>query len=287
MSATITPKMVSELREKTGAGMSDCKKALTDANGDMEGAVKILREKGVMKAAKRADRSAMEGIVGHATTADGKGAALAEVNCETDFAARSEKFQQLVAAVAKTSLANKCTSGEALLASKMESGKTVADSLAELLSEIGEKLEVTKVAYLEGDVTATYIHPPGKIGVVVAASGTPSEEAVAALRDVAMHIAAFAPKFLDDSFIDAATLEMEKEIAANIARNEGKPENIIPKIVEGKMKSFAKDNCLVSQPFAKDPTMTVAQYLAKAAPAVKLTTFARIQVGEGKTKAEE
>lgn len=282
--------MVKELRDKTGAGMSECKKALEETGGDLEGAVKVLRERGILKAAKRADRTASEGLVGFSVSGDLSSGALVEVNCETDFVSRSPQFQEAVASFAVAARAAKASTVESVSALALPSGKTVQAVMEDMQTSIGEKLEIGRCAWMAGDVVATYIHPPGKIGVLIAATtnGTQDQKAKVSevIRDVAMHIAAFAPRFLDASQVDAATLESEKEIAANLARNEGKPENIIPRIVEGKIKAFVKDSCLLTQDFAKDSSITVEKYLSNSAEAIgatiKLNGFTRIAVGEGK-----
>jgi len=284
MTATITAKMVSDLRAQTGAGMSECKKALEEANGSIEEAIKVLRERGILKAAKRADRTAAEGLVGAAVAPDMSVASIVELNCETDFVARNDSFPKLLDDLAKAALAAKANSSEAL-------PQANRDAVQDLQTRMGEKLEASLARTLEGDVVAAYIHPPGKIGVLISAKGTNLTPAAktavsSALREVGMHIAAYAPRFLDETSIDAKTLEAEREIAGNMARQAGKKEEMIARIVDGKMKSFCAENCLVMQAFAKDESKTVAQYVAdeakKAGATAQITAFVRVQVGANK-----
>lgn len=284
----IPASMVKDLRDKTGLGMGDCKKALVEANGDMEAAVKILRERGAIKAAKRSDRNAAEGLIASAVSADFKRAAIAQLNCETDFVSRNEDFQLLVKQIVETGLAAKAEDMETLGGLKLPSGKTVNEEVEEVRLRIGEKIEVGAYSYVSGEVVAGYIHPPGKIGVLVKAdgkidaakAGDVSEEL---RRGVAMHVAAFAPRFLDATQVDSSTLDQEREIYATQLRNEGKPENMIENIVNGKVKSFYKDNCLVDQPSAQDPKKTIAQVVTEIAKNaggdLKLTGFVRTNIG--------
>ncbi len=288
MSSTIPASMVKELRDKTGAGMMECKKALQKSEGDFDAAVKHLRESGIAKAAKREGRTAAEGLVQMAVSEDGTAGALAELNCETDFVARNEEFSALVEEAANVALAAAVEDAEQLLATKLPStGKSVAEGVEGLLAKIGEKITLSRAATLKADLVTGYIHPPGKIGVLVGAKldgAQKTPELEEALKDIAMHVAAFAPRFLSDADVDQETLEAEKEIFANIARNEGKPENIIPRIVEGKIKSFYKESCLLYQPFAKDPGQTVQEVVNEAAKTsggkVELTGFVRFRLGE-------
>jgi elongation factor Ts len=290
MSATITASLVKELRDRTSLGMMECKKALEETNGDMDAAIRVLRERGALKAAKRADRVANEGLIEFAGNADHSAGALAYITCETDFVARNDDFAALTREIATLGLAKGAATREAAEALVLADGRTAATAVADTQTRIGEKIQLGRYEYVAGDVVAGYIHPPGKIGVLVAASaeGVAADKKAAVvetLRDVAMHVAAFAPRFLDDSQVNADVLNAEREIYAAQARNEGKPENIIERIVDGKIKSFYKDNCLVHQPFAKDPGKTITQLLAETGKAVggkvTLTKFVRVQVGEG------
>ncbi len=295
MAATISAGMVKELREKSGAGMMDCKKALTEANGDMDAAMKALREKGIAKGEKRADRVAAEGLVSFALNDNQTAGALAELNSETDFVARNDEFQACVKEFAEVALAEKTESAEALAAKTAPtSGKTINDVVTDLVARIGEKIELSAAGYLEGDVVTGYIHPPGKIGVIIAAKldGAEKNDTIkGALRDAAMHIAASAPRFLKEDEVDQATMDNEREIYRNIALKEGKPENIVDKIVDGKMKSFYKDHCLVAQLHVMDNKKTVKQVLDEAAKEaggkIEITGFHRFAVGEKAEKPEE
>lgn len=286
--AEITAAMVKELRERTSLGMMDCKKALTEANGDMDEAIKLLRERGAIKSAKREGRSATEGLVAVGLAGDGRRGFAVYVSCETDFSARSENFGKTLEAVLATALSSGAADSEALLAAKAADGREVRAVVEDVRNQIGEKIELSAYATLAGDVVVDYKHFNGKIAVLVAAeapglAADRKARVVEGLRGVAMHIAANAPRFLDSSAVDASTLEAEKEIYAVQAKNEGKPDNIIPRIVEGKVKAFFKQSCLVEQPFAMDTDKTVAQVVQELAKevgsAVKLTGFRRIEVG--------
>ncbi len=288
MAANISASLVKDLREKTGAGMMECKKALTESNGDLEGAVKILRESGAAKAAKREARTAAEGLVDIAISTDSKSGAIAELNSETDFVARNEEFQKVSKALAATALKGKTTSAGALGPLTLEGhDKACSEVVVDLLAKIGEKITLSRADFLEGDLVVGYIHPPGKIGVLISVKldgANGSDELVETLRGIAMHIAATGPRFLDGSQVDKVTLDAEADIYANIARKEGKPENIIPRIVDGKIKSFYKDNCLVDQLYVKGDKETVGAVLEKAAKAAggkaSITRFVRYKVGE-------
>lgn len=289
MSAAISASQVKELRDKTSAGMMECKKALAEAEGDLEKAVKILRERGIAKGEKRAGRTAAEGLVSIDTNADQTAAGIAELNCETDFVARNEEFQAVVAASSKKALEVKATGVADVLSQKLDGFNRTADEIVQdLLAKIGEKILLNRAECVSGDVVAGYIHPPGKIGVVVAAKlsdgAKATEDLVETLRGVAMHIAAFGPRFLDRSQVDTSTMEAERDIFTNIARQEGKPENLIPKIVEGRLSTFFKENCLVDQVYAKDGKQTVGNIVKeagkKAGGTVEITRFVRYKVGE-------
>ncbi|MDX1972517.1 MAG: translation elongation factor Ts [Candidatus Sumerlaeia bacterium] len=286
--AEITASLVKELRDRTQLGMADCKKALVEADGDMDAAVRILRERGAIKAAKRADRNATEGLVATAISADHKSAAMAQLNCETDFVSRNDDFQILVKQIAEAGLKTKADSMDSILAAALPSGKTVKEEVEDIAYRIGEKIELGSYSYVQGEVVAGYIHPPGKIGVLVKADGKINAANAAQASDelrrgVAMHVAAFAPRFLDATQVDAETLNQEREIYATQLRNEGKPENMIENIVNGKVKSFYKDNCLVDQASAQDPKKTVAQVVTEIAKAaggdLKLSGFVRTNIG--------
>jgi elongation factor Ts len=286
--AEITAAMVKELRDRTNIGMMDCKNALTEAKGNMDEAIKLLRERGAIKSAKREGRAATEGLVGVGITADGKAGAAVYVTSETDFAARNEGFEATVAEALKAALANTPANIDALKATKTSSGKTVDEVVEDLRHKIGEKIELGAYGVQKGDVVVDYKHFNGKIAVLVAATAPglaadKKDKVVETLKGVAMHIAANGPRFLDSTGVDEKTLAEEKEIAATQAKNEGKPEAIIPKIVEGKVRAFFKQACLVDQPFAMDQDKTVAQVVKDLGKAVgsdvALVGFTRLEVG--------
>ena len=280
--AQITAALVKELRERTGAGMMDCKKALTAVEGDMDKAIDFLREKGLAAAAKKAGRIAAEGVVGSFVSADGKIGAIVEVNCETDFVANTDGFKELVKKIAAHIVATKPADVEALLASELD-GQTVEALVTASVAKIGEKISVRRFALYEAPegVVAAYIHGGGKIGVVVELKGGNAELG----KDVAMHVAAANPSYLERSQVPAAELEHEKEVLSEQAKNEGKPEKIIEKMVMGRINKYYKEVCLVDQEFVKDPDQTVGK-LVKAAGA-EVLAFSRFQLGEGIEKKQE
>ena len=280
--AQITAALVKELRERTGAGMMDCKKALTAVEGDMDKAIDFLREKGLAAAAKKAGRIAAEGVVGSFVSADGKIGAIVEVNCETDFVAKTDGLKKLVEKIAAHIVATKPADVEALLASELD-GQTVEALVTASVAKIGEKISVRRFALYEAPegVVAAYIHGGGKIGVVVELKGGNAELG----KDVAMHVAAANPSYLERSQVPAAELEHEKEVLSEQAKNEGKPEKIIEKMVMGRINKYYKEVCLVDQEFVKDPDQTVGK-LVKAAGA-EVLAFSRFQLGEGIEKKQE
>ena len=280
--AQITAALVKELRERTGAGMMDCKKALTAVEGDMDKAIDFLREKGLAAAAKKAGRIAAEGVVGSFVSADGKIGAIVEVNCETDFVAKTDGFKALVEKIAAHIVATKPADVEALLASELD-GQTVEALVTASVAKIGEKISVRRFALYEAPegVVAAYIHGGGKIGVLVELKGGNAELG----KDVAMHVAAANPSYLERSQVPAAELEHEKEVLSEQAKNEGKPEKIIEKMVMGRINKYYKEVCLVDQEFVKDPDQTVGK-LVKAAGA-EVLAFSRFQLGEGIEKKQE
>ena len=283
--AEFTAKDVMKLREQTGAGMMDCKRALVDADGDMDRAADLLRERGIAKAAKRASKIAAEGIV--YALVEGKTGVLVEVNCESDFVAKGEKFRELVDAVAKQIAAVKPADVEALLASDM-GGKTVETYIQEQVAVIGEKISVRRfMVYEANGFVETYIHMGGTMGVMLAFDGEPTEAAKAVAHDVALHVAFAKPRYMTEAEVSAETLEKEKAILLQEVINEGKPQNIAEKIVMGKIKKFYEENCLMDQKFVKDDKVTVAQVLAKAGAGVSLKQFCFFVRGEGLEKKSE
>ncbi|MEK5197946.1 translation elongation factor Ts [Staphylococcus sp. FSL H8-0121] len=279
----ISAKLVKELREKTGAGMMDCKKALTETDGDMDKAIDYLREKGIAKAAKKADRIAAEGLV-HVEI-NGNEAAIVEINSETDFVARNEGFQNLVKEIANQVLATKAESVDALMETKFEDGKTVDEKMKEAISTIGEKLSIRRFSVrtkTDNNAFGAYLHMGGRIGVLTVVEGTTDEEAA---KDVAMHIAAINPKYVSSDQVSEDEISHEKEVLKQQALNEGKPENIVEKMVEGRLRKYLQEICAVDQNFVKNPDETVEAFLKSKGG--KLVDFVRYEVGEGMEKREE
>lgn len=278
--AQITAALVKELREITGAGMMDCKKALVECEGDKDKAIDYLREKGIAKAAKKAGRIASEGVVAAAVTADGKTACIVEINSETDFVAKNENFQNLVKKIAEHIVACKPADMDALNASQMD-GKTVADVMTEAVASIGEKLSLRRFEVYTTDdgQLATYIHMGGKIGVIVELSG--GDEALG--KDVAMQIAAAKPQCIGRADVDQEALAHEREVLRKQALEEGKPEKIVEKMVDGRINKYYKEVCLVEQEFVKDSDKTIKDILA----GVEVRRFARFEMGEGLEKKNE
>lgn len=268
--AEITAALVKELRERTGAGMMECKKALVEANGDIELAIDNMRKSGQAKAAKKAGRVAAEGVI-LARIGAGFGV-LVEMNCETDFVAKDAGFVGLANEVADYALANKGTSIEALQAQFEE-------KRAALVAKIGENMNIRRVQYLEGQVIAQYLHG-AKIGVLVAGQGAEEE-----LKKVAMHVAASKPDFVNPEDVSAEVVAKEREIQIEIAMNSGKPKEIAEKMVEGRMAKFTGEVSLIGQPFVMDPSQTVGAYLKSVNTSV--ANFVRLEVGEGIEKVEE
>ncbi|MGJ9839492.1 translation elongation factor Ts [Staphylococcus aureus] len=281
--ATISAKLVKELRKKTGAGMMDCKKALTETDGDIDKAIDYLREKGIAKAAKKADRIAAEGLV-HVET-KGNDAVIVEINSETDFVARNEGFQELVKEIANQVLDTKAETVEALMETTLPNGKSVDERIKEAISTIGEKLSVRRFAIrtkTDNDAFGAYLHMGGRIGVVTVVEGSTDEEAA---RDVAMHIAAINPKYVSSEQVSEEEINHEREVLKQQALNEGKPENIVEKMVEGRLRKYLQEICAVDQDFVKNPDVTVEAFLKTKGG--KLVDFVRYEVGEGMEKREE
>src|SRR5690625_401184 len=280
----ITAKMVKELRERTGAGMMDCKKALEETNGDIEKAIDHLRETGVAQAAKKADRIAAEGSTYIET--DGNKAVLIEVNCETDFVTKNEEFQQLLADIGKHIITNEPKDvAEALDQTFTQTNETLDAYINSKIAKIGEKISLRRFAMLEKTDTDTfgeYTHMGGRIGVLTLLEGT-SDEAVA--KDVAMHVAAVNPQYTNREEVSEDEVSREREVLKTQALNEGKPEHIVEKMVEGRLGKFFEEICLLEQEFIKDPDVTVEKYVKQHDATVK--TFVRYEVGEGMEKREE
>ncbi|MEX0318307.1 MAG: translation elongation factor Ts [Ruegeria sp.] len=271
----ITAALVKELRDSTGAGMMDAKKALTETGGDMEAAVDWLRTKGLAKAAKKSGRTAAEGLV--AVVVEGGTGVAVEVNAETDFVAKNAEFQEMVSGIAGAAL--NVADVEALKAADL-GGKSVADTLTDKIATIGENMSVRRMAKIEGETVVSYVHNAaaagmGKIGVLVALSG--GDEAIG--KQVAMHIAAVNPAALSEADMDPAVVEKEKQVQMDIARESGKPEQVIEKMIVGRMKKFIAESTLLNQQFVVNPDLTV-EAAAKEAGAT-ITGFVRLEVGEG------
>ena len=291
--ANITAQMVKELRESTGAGMMDCKKALQEAEGSMEKAVDILREKGLSKAAKKADRVAAEGLVTIEVNADHTAAAIVEVNSETDFVAKNEDFKVFVKDAAEMALATENTTIEALLTENHKEGKSLQDVLNDRIAKIGEKLDFRRFEKLttEGQI-AGYIHGAGKIGVLVELLTEARDERVLTMgRDIAMQVAAMNPKYVSREDVDPEYIAHETEVLTAQALNEGKPANIVEKMVKGRLEKELKEVCLLEQTFVKDSDLTIKGLVANTAKEVgseiKVGRVVRFEVGEGIEKKEE
>ena len=277
----ITASMVKELRETTGAGMMDAKKALTETDGDFEAAIDWLRTKGLAKAAKKSSRVAAEGLVAVATS-DGKGVAV-EVNSETDFVAKNSDFQEMVKAITTAAL-NVSNTDE--LASTSIDGKTVADTLTDNIAKIGENMTLRRMQTIEAERVVTYVHNSatenmGQIGVLVAINGENTEFA----RQVAMHVAAANPQALSAAELDQSIVEREKNILTEQARESGKPEQVIEKMIQGRMKKFLAEVTLLGQDFVINPDLTVEAAAKEAG--VEIVSYVRMAVGEGIEKVEE
>ena len=281
----ISAQMVKELREKTGAGMMDCKKALVEVDGDMEKAVDWLRQKGMAKAAKKSDRATCEGLVTSAVSADGKHVAMSSLMCETDFVARGDQFQNMARRVAEAVLEHNPADAAGL-------DGIVGDEVKQLIASVGENMRLGKFARHstagDNEVVGQYIHANGKIGVLVfltcgKAASVNTQEVKDLARNLAMQVAATNPMALDASSLDPAAVEREREVYRQKALEEGKPANIVDKIAEGAVKKFQKEVCLLEQPYIRDDKKTVADVVREAAKAVNdtitVTGFERIQLG--------
>lgn len=296
--AAITAKDVAALRERTGVGMMDCKKALVEADGDMEKAITVLREKGLAAAAKKAGRIAAEGIVVSIVDKAKKVGAVLEVNSETDFVAKNEVFVEFVKQVATTIIEQNPADVEALAASKLSgSDKTVAEMLTEKILVIGENLKIRRFVRMEG-ILVPYVHGEGRIGVMVKLESdidADNEKLLLAGKDVALQVAASNPLYLDETAVPASIIDSEKEILMSQIQNDpkmaNKPEQVIAKMVEGKVAKYYKENCLVDQLFIKDTDISVAKYLENTAKelggSIKIADFVRFEKGEGLQKKED
>ncbi|NLM36452.1 MAG: elongation factor Ts [Clostridiales bacterium] len=292
----ITAQTVKELRERTGAGMMDCKKALTESNGDLEKAIEILREKGLAAAAKKAGRIAAEGIVETFVSEDLKSAGIVEVNCETDFVAANEEFVALAKNLAKQAANTNATNIEEFVNEKYiaDESVTIKDVTTALIAKLGENMNVRRFEKfsVEEGLVQSYIHGNGRIGVLVELGCKVQNDVVKTVaKDIAMQVAAANPLFLDKDSVDAETLEKEKEIYRVQASNEGKPANIVEKMVEGRVKKYFKEVCLLEQVWVKNPDYTITKYLQEKSKEIgeniTVNRFVRFERGEGIEKKEE
>ena len=280
----VTASLVKELREKTGAGMMDCKKVLTETDGDLEKAAELLRERGIAKAAKKSGRVAAEGLVEAYVSEDGKVGAIVEVNAETDFVAKNEEFKTFVMNVAKQVAKTNPKDVEALLAEEatFEPGKTINEVLVNKIATIGENMNIRRFARFESNgLVEKYIHGDGKIAVLVNMAKGDKEVA----KDICMQIAAARPEYVNEQSVPAERVEKEKEILKAQTMNEGKPEAIAEKIVQGRIGKFFSEICLVDQAFVKNPDIKVSQLLKEKD--AEIVEFARFEKGEGIEKKEE
>jgi len=279
----ISAGQVKELREKTGVGMMECKKALVESGGSLEKAILWLREHGMARAAKKADRVAAEGIVEIALSADHKRAVILEINCETDFSGKNEHFQAFVREAAQIALEQEVKDLAGLQQAKTAAGVTLEHALVELIAKVGENMNLRRVQYVQVDdgFIARYIHMGGRIGVLVGLQGTRSDATEAVGSDLAMHAAAAAPKYFQASEVAVAELDLERELARKKLLEQGKPAAMVDKIVEGQMSKFYKEVCFVEQPFIKDPKLSVAEYVTSTKLGLTPVSFVRFQLGEG------
>lgn len=275
---TISASDVNKLRQMTGAGMMDCKKALTESNGDFDAAVDYLRKKGQKVSAARADREAKEGAVIAKTSADHKTGIIIQLSCETDFVAKNEDFVKFANQIADLALANKPADVDALKALPFE-GSTLADKLIEQVGKIGEKIDVVRYELMEGDNIVSYIHGSNRLGVLVSLSAASNEANVAAGKDVAMQIAAMNPIALDKGDVDASVVAREIEIGKEQARAEGKPEEMLEKIAQGKLGKFYKESTLLNQEFVKDNSKSISQMLDGIEKGLTVKAFRRVALG--------
>lgn len=276
-SVQISAADVNKLRQATGAGMMDCKKALIESNGDFDGAIDYLRKKGAKVAAGRQDRESNEGVVIAKTTADGKKGVVIELNCETDFVAKNADFIAFGDQIADVAISESPANLEALLACEIN-GTKISDLLLDQTGKIGEKINVSTFETLSGDKIVAYIHGNYRLGVLVQLNQD-VDGVENAGKDVAMQIAAMNPIAVDKADVDATTIERELEIAKEQIRAEGKPEEMVEKIAQGKLNKFYKDNTLLNQEFVKDPSLTITQFLSSVSKDLTVQAFKRVQLG--------
>lgn len=290
----VTAALVKELRQRTGAGMMDCKKALTETDGDIDKAIEVLREKGLSKAAKKAGRIAAMGLVGVALNEDATEASIIEVNSETDFVAKNEEFIGFVDNLANIALTSGAADMDAFMALSYEDEGTIQDALTNKISKIGENMNIRRFEKVSepGTKNISYIHGGGRIAVLITLKTEASAEEIEAVgKDVAMQVASMAPKYISEADVDQDFIESEKQVLIQQALNEGKPAEIVEKMVTGRLKKELKEVCLLEQKFVKDNEVTVAQYVKNAAKDlgkdIEVVGMIRYEVGEGIEKREE
>lgn len=279
----VTAGQVKELRETTGVGMLECKKALEETGGDIQKALTYLREKGLSKAAKKSGRTAAEGVVEFSISSDHKKAAIIELNCETDFAGKNQAFRDAAKQFAQLAATSHSTSVETLKQQKLASQTLVEAELVQLVSTIGENINLRRVEYLDASkgFVVGYNHMQGKIGVLVMFDGTYDEKSAVVANDIALHVAATAPRYFDRSQVTTAHLEEEKRLLLKQITEQGKPEQVAQKIMEGQIGKFYSENCLLDQPFVKEPKISVSQYIKNSGISAAPVRFVRFQLGEG------
>lgn len=280
--AQVTAELVKQLREQTGVGMMECKKALTENEGSIEKAVLWLRERGLSRAAAKSGRTTAEGSVGVSVSANGKEAILVEMNCETDFSAKNADFIRFVGELSKLALANKVQTVEKLATLSMN-GVPVSDALTALIQKIGENMQLRRVKYVAVDqgVIAGYTHMGGKIGTLAVFKGEANDKTVEVAKDVAMQIAAASPKYLKRELVPAAEIEQEKELGRKKLLEEGKAADKLEMILAGQINKYFAEICLVDQAFVKEPKLSVAKYIQSTGVKAELVDFVRFQLGEG------
>ncbi|WP_353722974.1 translation elongation factor Ts [Dyadobacter sp. 676] len=275
----ITAQDVNKLRQMTGAGMMDCKKALQEADGDFDKAVDILRKQGQKVAAKRADNAVSEGTVLINISADGTNGKLVALACETEPVSNVEDFKTLAQSILDKAVADNISDKEALLSAVLADGRPVSEHMVELTGKLGEKLEIVGYENITADKVVPYIHSNGKLGVLVAFTGVNGADVTELGKDVAMQIAAMKPVAVDKDGVDAATVEREIEVGKEQARAEGKPEAMLEKIAQGKLQKFYKEFTLLNQEFVKDSSLTIRQLLEKTGKELTVSTFKRVAIG--------
>lgn len=275
----ITAQDVNKLRQLTGAGMMDCKKALTEADGDFDKAIEILRKQGQKVAAKRADNAVSEGVVLVKISDDETNGKLVALACETEPVANVADFKSLAQVILDEAVAGNHSSVESLASAKLADGSTVSDRIVDLTGKLGEKIEIVGYENLDAEKVVPYIHSNGKLGVLVAFEGAGDADLSAVGKDIAMQIAAMRPVALDKDGVDAALVEREIEIGKEQARAEGKPEAMLERIAQGKLQKFYKDNTLLNQEFVKDSSLTIRQLLERTAKGLSIKTFKRVGIG--------